>query len=125
VDRIILRGMRFVGRHGVYDWERRLGQPFTVDVALHVDAAAAGASDDLQDSVDYTAVYAAVRAVVEGSPRRLIEAVAEAIAASVLAGFPAVEAVDVTVYKPRAALGGPADGAAVRLRRLRPGAARP
>lgn len=120
MDRIVLRGMRFVGRHGVYAWEREAGQPFVVDLAMDLDLEAAGRSDRLEDSVDYTVVYAAVRRVVEGQPHQLIESVAHAIAAAVLAGFGRVAAVDVTVHKPRAALGGPTDGAAVIVHRARP-----
>ncbi len=119
MDRIILRGMRFHGRHGVYAWERDVGQPFLVDLELDVDLGAAGRSDRLGDTVDYSAVYARVRDVVEGPPACLIEHVAERVAAVVLAAFGPVEAVTVTVHKPHAALGGPADGVAVSLSRRR------
>jgi 7,8-dihydroneopterin aldolase/epimerase/oxygenase len=121
VDRIILRGMRFHGRHGVYAWEREVGQPFLVDLRLDLPLAAAGQSDRLRDSVDYTAVYAVVRGVVEGPPARLIEHVAERVADAVLAAFAPVVAVEVTVHKPHAALGGPVDSVMVSVARSRGG----
>jgi len=61
-----------------------------------------------------------VRAIVEGEPRHLIEAVAEAIAAALLADFPAAQAVTVTVRKPEVALKGAIlDAAGVRIHRTR------
>ena len=102
-DEILLEGMRFYAYHGVNPEERALGQRFTVDVALAVDLRRAGQSDDLGDTVSYSAVYKLVRGIVEGEPRQLIEAVAEEIAAAILTGFPPVEHVTVTVRKPEVA----------------------
>ena len=36
-DRILLEGMIFYGNHGTLPAERELGQPFVVDVELHLD----------------------------------------------------------------------------------------
>ncbi len=118
-DCVFLEGLRFYAYHGVNPEERALGQRFLVDVALAADLRAAGRGDDLARTVDYSAVYTRVRAIVEGSPRRLIEAVAEEVAAALLAEFPAT-AVTVTVRKPEVALQGAFLGAAgVRIRRAR------
>ena len=87
-DEILLEGMRFYAYHGVNPEERALGQRFTVDVVLAVDLRRPGQSDDLADTVSYSAVYKVVRGIVEGEPRKLIEAVAEEIAAAILTGFP-------------------------------------
>ena len=46
-DRIRLTGLSAVGHHGVFDHERRDGQPFVTDVVLHLDAGPAAAGDDL------------------------------------------------------------------------------
>jgi 7,8-dihydroneopterin aldolase/epimerase/oxygenase len=119
-DEIFLEGLRFYGYHGVNPEERALGQRFVVDVRLAVDLRAAGHADDLAETVNYSAVYKRVRAVVEGEPRQLIEAVAETIADMILAEFPRVRTVDVTVRKPEAPLKGAMLGAAgVRVRRGR------
>lgn len=103
-DRIILEGMVFFGYHGTRPEENTLGQRFVVDVALHLDLRAAGAADDLAATVDYSAVHASARAIAEGPPLRLTEAVAERIAAAVLAEHPLVEAVEVRVRKPNVRL---------------------
>jgi dihydroneopterin aldolase len=109
--------MRFYGYHGVHPEERALGQRFVVDVEIETDLRAAGESDDLSRTINYSAVYQRVRAIVEGPPRQLIEAVAEEIAAALLAEFPA-QAVTVTVRKPEVPLRGAQLAAAgVRIRR--------
>src|SRR5918992_6150404 len=86
-DEILLEGMRFYAYHGVNPEERALGQRFSVDVVLGVDLRRAGQSDNLADTVSYSAVYKLVRQIVEGQPRQLIEAVAEEIAAAILMEF--------------------------------------
>ncbi len=118
-DRIELRGMRFWGRHGVLPFEAERAQPFEVDLVLEVDLAPAGTSDDLGRTVDYGALFAAARRVVEGGHVGLVETLAERIAAAVLAAHPAAGAVTVRVRKPAAPLPGDFDWAGVEIRRAR------
>jgi len=120
-DRIILTGMQFYGFHGVNPEERRLGQPFTVDLEAELDLQAAGASDNLSDTVSYTHLYRAVQAVMEGPPRQLLEAAASAIAADLLAQHPMIDAVRVRVHKPRPPIRGSViASAAIEIHRTRP-----
>lgn len=103
-DRIILEGMVFFGYHGTQPAERELGQRFEVDVELWLDLAAAGASDDLNATVDYSAVYRSARAIVEGEPVGLTETVAERIAAAALVESELIRQVRVRVRKPNVRL---------------------
>ncbi|MBC8159778.1 MAG: dihydroneopterin aldolase [Roseiflexaceae bacterium] len=119
-DKILLSGMHFFGYHGTLPEERTLGQRFTVDVELRLDLRAAGQSDDLTKTVDYSEVYREARAVAEGEPLNLTEAVAERIAAAVLARHAMVQAVRVRVQKPFVRLGDTVlDGSAVEVVRER------
>src|SRR5438094_584289 len=52
MDRILMEGMAFFGRHGVFPAERELGARFTVDVELMGDLREAAASDRLDDTVN-------------------------------------------------------------------------
>jgi dihydroneopterin aldolase len=104
-DRILLRSLVFEGRHGVSDAERAVPQPIEVDVALSLDLRAAGATDELERTVDYSAVARAVGQVIRSTSFQLIESIAEAIAADLLAAHPSVEEVEVRVHKPRIRLG--------------------
>lgn len=119
MDRLILRDLRFFGRHGVYAEETRRGQRFEATVELELPLAAAGCSDRLADGIDYCEVQAVVRAVMEGPPRKLIETLAEQTAAALLAKFPAVAAVTVEVLKPEPPVKFDFAGVAVRIRRER------
>lgn len=104
-DRIILSGMQFIGYHGTRPEENRLGQRFVVDVAVQLDLQAAGVSDDLSQTVDYSQIHDRVREIVCGPPLKLTEAVAERIAAAVLHDHPTVVTVAVRVTKPGVRLG--------------------
>ncbi len=98
--------MAFSACHGVLSHERENPQRFVVDAELLLDLHEAGARDELAATANYAELYELVRAVVEGAPKRLIEALAEEIAARVLDVFPRVRAVRVTVHKPSAPIGG-------------------
>lgn len=121
-DEVFLEGLRFYAYHGVNPEERAQGQRFAVDVRLAADLQEAGRDDDLARTINYSAAYKRVRAIVEGPPRDLIEAVAEEIAAALLADFPRAASVSVTVRKPEVALKGAIlDAAGVRIHRARTG----
>jgi dihydroneopterin aldolase len=100
-DRVELRGLRVRGHHGVFDFERRDGQDFVVDLTVWLDLAPAAASDDLADTLHYGELAQRVAAIVGGPPADLIETVAGRIADEVLTD-PRVDAVEVTLHKPQA-----------------------
>lgn len=100
-DELAVTGIECYGHHGVFDFERREGQVFVVDLALGIDTAAAAASDDLRDTVDYGSLVASVKAAVEKDPVDLIETLAQRIADVCLLDA-RVEWVRVTVHKPDA-----------------------
>ena len=120
-DRIELRGLRVRGNHGVFDHERRDGQDFVVDVTVWMDLAAAAASDDLADTLDYGALAQKVAGIVGGEPRNLIEAVAGRVADDVIADE-RVHAVEVVLHKPQAPIPLEFADVAVVARRSRRGA---
>ena len=98
-----LRGLRIFGRHGVHAEERERGQDFLFDVDLAVGDR--GASDRLEDAVDYSAVARTVQEVSDAHAYDLIEALATAVADELVARF-APERVTVRVAKPEVRPGG-------------------
>jgi len=119
VDKLILREIHFVGRHGVLPSEAENAQPFSATVELELPLAEAGRTDRLDRTIDYCAVQSVVRGVIEGSRKYLIETLAESIALELLAAFPSVQAVVVEVLKPRPPVDFQFAGVAVRIRRER------
>lgn len=117
-DRVVLRGLRAHGHHGVYPEERTSGQPFVVDVVLGLDLARAGRSDDVADTVHYGELAQRIVAVVEGDPVNLLETLAARLA-EVCLTYPSVEEVEVTVHKPEAPVGVPFEDVAVTIVRSR------
>ncbi|MBX5474378.1 MAG: dihydroneopterin aldolase [Thermoleophilia bacterium] len=92
-----LRGLRLFGRHGVHEEERERGQEFVFDVELAVGRR--GASDRLEEAVDYVEVARVVRAVSEARTYALLEALATAVADELERRF-APERLLVRVTKP-------------------------
>jgi dihydroneopterin aldolase len=117
-DRLVLRGLRVRGFHGVLPEERRGGQLFVVDATLHFDSAVAAATDDIDTTVDYSDLAQRLAVIIAGEPVNLIETLAERLAACCLEDD-RVRRVEVTVHKPDAPVGCDVDDVAVIVDRER------
>jgi dihydroneopterin aldolase len=117
MDRILLEGMSFQGRHGVRPAEREHLQEFKVDVEVDCDLSEPGRTDRVEDTVDYRQVHAIAREVIEGDSKKLIEALAGQIAERLLQ-LPRVAGVSVRVAKRPESMQ-PIEAAAVRINRTR------
>lgn len=106
MDKILMENMCFYGYHGVMAEEKTLGQKFMLDAVLHVPLQKAGLSDDLNDTVDYGAVYALISDIVTKENFDLIEALAERICTEVLARCQTVQKIVLRVKKPEAPING-------------------
>lgn len=101
LDRIHIRDLATRCIIGIYPHEREEKQDIIVNIVLDCDLRAAGASDDIADTVDYKRVKKDVLALVESSSYLLIERLAQAIADRCLAA-PGVLRARVCVDKPGA-----------------------
>jgi 7,8-dihydroneopterin aldolase/epimerase/oxygenase len=101
VDELRLTGLECYGHHGVFEFERREGQIFVIDLVLGIDTALAAQTDDLRHTVDYGSLAMTVKRAVENDPVDLIETLAQRIADLCLLGA-GVQWVRVTVHKPDA-----------------------
>ena len=104
-DYISLMGISAIGFHGVFPEERRDGQLFMADLKLFFDLNKAGQNDDLNATVNYADVTAVVVEEISGAPVSLIEALADRIHLRVLAEFPLINAIEISVHKPDAPIG--------------------
>jgi dihydroneopterin aldolase len=92
-----VRELRLFGRHGVREEERERGQDFLFDVELEVGDR--GASDRIEDAVDYVAVARSVQEVSDARQFALLEALASAVADELERRF-SPERIRVRVRKP-------------------------
>jgi dihydroneopterin aldolase len=113
-DLIRLNKMIFRGYHGVGEEERQIGQRFEVDVEFARSIKAAAASDSIKNTIDLYKVYQVVENVVTRKSFKLVETLAEAIAAALLRRFSA-EALRVRVRKPNSPVPGICDGIEVEI----------
>lgn len=119
-DRIEVRGLTALGVCGVLPEEQERAQPFEVDLDIAVDLAAAGESDDLDDTVDYGAVTELVERVITTERFLLVERLAARIAEVVLSDD-RVHEVTVTVRKLRPPVAQIVSTSGVRISRRRAG----
>ena len=104
MDIVYVRGLEVKTVIGVYDWEREIKQPLTVDLDMACDTGKAAASDDHHHVLDYKVVCVRVTEFIEKTHLQLLEAMAEAIANVVRKEFH-VPWVRVRVGKPAAITG--------------------
>lgn len=86
---------------GINEEERRNQQDVLINITLFADTRAAGASDDIEDAVNYRTITKRVIATVESSRFFLVEKMAAKIT-SICLDDPRVERVRVRVEKPGA-----------------------
>jgi dihydroneopterin aldolase len=108
-----VRGLELRGFHGVMPHEAEHGQTFLFDVWVDLREPA---RDDVEATVDYRDVVAAVREVSDGQRFQLLESLAAAVADALLARF-AVEGVRVRVRKPEVRLAAPVEYTAASIER--------
>ena len=81
MDRILLEGMSFHGRHGVRPAERAQPQEFKVTVDVDCDLSEPGRTDRIEDTLDYRRIRTIAKEVIEGESQKLLETLAARIAA--------------------------------------------
>ena len=119
MDKIVIKGLRIFAYHGVNPEEKEKGQPFVLDITLYKDLSLPGATDDLNDTVNYSRVAKTAPRVMLAQKDDLIERAASRVAEAVLAEFP-VREVTVRLKKPRAPIAGDFEYVAVEITRRAP-----
>lgn len=102
---IEIEGMHFYAYHGHFDAEQVVGNEFLVDVTLEADCSMAAVSDNLDDALNYQAVYNVTRQEMQ-KKSRLLEHVANRILNALNEQFPQIISAVVRVSKLNPAMGG-------------------
>lgn len=119
-DRILIRDLRFFGFHGVLAEEAALGQRFRVDITAELDLSEAGRTDDLTKTVHYGEMAMLVEEIGRTHRYKLIEALAEAMAAAIFEKYPPVERLTIRITKPEAPVPLATGVISIELERSRP-----
>jgi dihydroneopterin aldolase len=114
-----IKGIALHGRHGALDAERTLGQKFALDLHIVAEIGSAATSDKLDETLHYGQVIKAAVAAFNERPLNLIEAAAGSVGDALLAQFPKIASVRVTVHKPSAPIAAIIDDLAVTVERRR------
>ncbi len=118
-DRIFIKGLALHAYHGVMPHEAKVGQTFSIDLTLDIDLGAAARSDKVADTVSYDKVVDVATQAFGAQRLRLIEAAAGKIADALLAKFPRVRGVEVTIHKPHAPIAATFDDVGITIARKR------
>lgn len=116
---IDIKGLVLFAKHGVHDAEAKLGQRFTLDIALEIEIDEAIQKDRIEATVDYGEAIAVSERAFREKRFFLIEAAAAHVAGVLLAHFPKVKFVRITVRKPSAPVPAAIDYVAATVERKR------
>jgi dihydroneopterin aldolase len=118
-DIIHITGLEFYGYHGVPDAEQEIGHRYKADIALHIQARRAVVTDRLADTVDYGAVAALISRLGASDKCRLVETLAERMAAAIFAHHNRVCAIRLVLTKLLPPMGVIAESVGVEIYRTR------
>ncbi|MDL2265422.1 dihydroneopterin aldolase [Parabacteroides sp. OttesenSCG-928-G07] len=115
IAKIQLKGMHFYAFHGVSTQEKKVGNQFVVDILLTAPLENAVEQDALEETIDYSQIYAIVKEEMAVSSN-LLEHVAGRIMQHVKRSFPQITEIEVAVTKKHPPFGGDVRGASVLLK---------
>lgn len=95
---IAIESIEIFAYHGVYQVEREAGNRFFVDLYLETNLRKAAQSDNLEDTIDYFAVYKIVLEKMK-EPVNLLETLVFKIGPALMSRFPELESSKVRVRK--------------------------
>ena len=101
---IRMEGMKFYAFHGVLPQENLVGAYFYIDLKLRTDFTRAAETDELEGTVSYADIHAAVKEEMT-QPSKLLEHVCQRIASRLFQDFPTIVAIDICLYKENPPMG--------------------
>jgi len=115
--KVHLNEMVFYGYHGVAPEERVLGQRFVVDFSFETDKKHDLKIKHLEDTVDYTKVYAIIKQLLEQEKFHLLEVCANTVLDEIFADFPEIIWANVRIKKPSVPIQGTLGSVEVEMER--------
>jgi 7,8-dihydroneopterin aldolase/epimerase/oxygenase len=87
MDAIIIRDLRVEALIGIHRRERHMTQTLSIDLDIGLPGDAVFASDKVADTIDYEQVALRIRALASAQHYRLVETLADRIAAVITTDF--------------------------------------
>jgi dihydroneopterin aldolase len=100
-----LEEMEFRAHHGCFKEERIVGNSFTVNFSFDTDTTKAEKTDNLDDTINYQAVYSLIKEDMS-KPSHLLENVARRILDKICNQFPQIKKAVIKISKMNPAMGG-------------------
>lgn len=113
---ISLEGAEFYAYHGFYEEERKIGNKYSIDISVAVEASLAAAHDQLQSTVNYEDLYTIIREEMQ-IPSQLLENIAHRIIERTYTRYPHIEWTEVSVSKFNPPVGGICYRSKITIRR--------
>jgi len=114
VGKIFVEGIKIYAHHGCFKEEALIGTNFLVDVELDADLSLPGNSDNINDAVNYQAVFSIVKEQM-AIRSNLLEHVGKRIIEAIFNQFVEVEQIKLKVAKLNVPLGGQIDNTAIEF----------
>lgn len=115
LDKITLKGLKFYGRHGYYERERKSGNQFEIDVIARGNFKESIKNDDLSKTFNYELVEQVAGAVFNGKSEKLIEKLCYQIGEDLFKESINVKKLSVSVRKLRPPIQSDADYAEITM----------
>ena len=97
-------GLRIFAYHGVLPQENHVGAMYTINLRLATDFLEASQTDELSHTINYAEVFQAVRSEMQ-QPSKLLEHVVYRISKKLFSTFPAISAIEISLYKENPPMG--------------------
>lgn len=102
MDKVFIDELECFGYHGVFEEEKKKGQPFIISAIIHLDSSDAASKDDCNLTVNYASVCQDIEDIVSKGSFDLIETLAKKIAETIIFKYNRVERIEIRVDKPKA-----------------------
>ena len=87
MDKVFIKDLEVETVIGIYDWEREVRQLISISLVMDFDLTKAAKSDKIEDSLNYKKISKRIIKLVESLKSKLIENLAQKIAATILNEF--------------------------------------
>ena len=115
---IRMEGMKFYAFHGVLPQENLVGTNYYIDLRLKTDFSHAAETDELEGTVNYADIHAAVKEEMQITSQ-LLEHVCQRIARRLFQDFPTIDTIDISLFKENPPMGACAQRVGVEVQYTR------